>query len=943
MLDSIIVKGARVHNLKAVDVTIPRNKLIVFTGLSGSGKSSLAFDTIYAEGQRRYVESLSAYARQFLGQMDKPDVDSIDGLSPAISIDQKSPSHNPRSTVGTVTEIYDYLRLLFSSIGTPHCAQCGQPVQSQSVQEMVDLVSQSMANQKVTILAPVVREKKGEYKKLLDQIKSDGFSRVMVNGDIHRLDEPIKLAKTKQHSISVVVDRLSITDDNQTRLFESLETAVRYANGLALIEPLESTDSMLLSEQFSCPDCSTSLPEISPRLFSFNSPLGACSTCRGLGSTLEFDPELLVSDPQLSIKLATEKAINLNGTAYGSQAESLCQAHGFSLETPVSALTPTQFNIIFYGPPKTTGRSSPTWEGIIPNLNRRYKRSYSDVMRFFFRRYMRQVPCTDCHGARLSASGLGVTINGHSIASLCVKSVDDLIDFFDTIDLTPVQRDITAQVTKEISNRLSFLKHVGLQYLTLARSASSLSGGEYQRIRLATQIGAGLTGVLYVLDEPSIGLHQRDNQRLIESLIRLRDLGNTLIVVEHDEDTIRMADHVVDIGPHAGRLGGTVLFSGSFPELEQAYQSLTSDYMFNRRQIPIPTQRRPWKPNAVITLKGATEHNLKGDTATFPIGVLTCVTGVSGSGKSTLINDTLQRITAKRFSKSRERIGTYSSISGLEQLDKVITIDQSPIGRTPRSNPATYTGVFTPIRELMAQTNDAKVRGYKPGRFSFNVKGGRCESCEGDGVTKIEMHFLSDVYVTCDVCNGHRYNTETLNVKFKGYSISDILNMTINEALETCFEHIPSIAKKLQTLQAVGLGYIHLGQSATTLSGGEAQRIKLAKELSKTQTGKTLYLLDEPTTGLHFADIQNLIDVLQQLVDSGNTVIVIEHNLDVIKVADHIIDLGPDGGDGGGHIIAEGTPETVAATSGSYTGQFLAPLLKRNPVQPTQQTAQPTR
>ena len=927
MQTEIIVKGARVHNLKNVDVTLPRNKLIVFCGLSGSGKSSLAFDTIYAEGQRRYVESLSAYARQFLNQLDKPEVEAIDGLSPAISIDQKAPSHNPRSTVGTVTEIYDYLRLLFASVGTPHCVACNNPVESQSIQEMADQVMNGSGQ--VTIMAPIARQKKGEFKKELETVKKEGFTRVFIDGELHRIDEVPAIDKKKKHDVAIVVDRIRLSDENKARLFESIETACRATKGLVLVQS-ESGDMRLMSEHFACVDCQTSLPEVSPRLFSFNSPMGACATCKGIGDTMEFDLDLVVPDDSLPLRVATQKLINLEDTIYGRKAEALADAFGISLDTPVRELSKEQFEIMFHGP--SAAKTKPAtrmklWEGILPNLKRRYLSTHSEVMRFFFRNYMSARPCSSCHGNRLNEAALHVRVGEHNISQLCAKSVVELMAFFEELELTDTQQMITKQVTKEITSRLMFLRDVGLNYLNLARQSGSLSGGEFQRIRLATQIGAGLTGVLYVLDEPSIGLHQKDNHRLIEALVKLRDLGNTLIVVEHDEDTIRVADHVVDIGPAAGRHGGEVLYSGPLNGLEKVTRSQTSDYVFGRKKIEIPKKRRPIKKAETLTVVGANQHNLQGVTVDIPLHVLTCVTGVSGSGKSTLINDTLQKALAKHFNKSRVKVGAHKQIKGIEKLDKMITIDQSPIGRTPRSNPATYTGLFTPIRDLFAQTKDAKMKGYKPGRFSFNVKGGRCEACEGDGVTKIEMHFLSDVYVTCDVCRGKRFNEQTLEVKFKGYSIADVLEMTVNEALEECFENIPAIAKKLKTLQRVGLGYIHLGQRATTLSGGEAQRIKLAKELSKTQTGKTMYILDEPTTGLHFADIQLLLDVLHELADKGNTVVVIEHNLDVIKTADYLIDMGPDGGDGGGQVIAKGTPEAVSQVAGSYTGQFLATLV----------------
>ncbi len=931
------IQGARVHNLQNVSLSIPRDQLVVFTGLSGSGKSSLAFDTIYAEGQRRYVESLSAYARQFLGQLDKPDVDFIEGLSPAISIDQKSASHNPRSTVGTVTEIYDYLRLLFASIGVPHCPQCKRPIQKQSVQEIVDQLMAFPPESSILLLAPVVSGKKGEYKQLLEKVRKDGFSRVRINGEIHRLDESIDLEKHKKHVIEIVVDRLVIQPDAASRITDSVETCSRHGNGLVQVENLTSGTSHLFSEDFACPYCQKSLQEISPRLFSFNSPYGACPSCNGLGDAFDFDPDLIFENRSWPIRKSTQKCVNLDDTYYGRHASLAAKAHGFTLDTPVKKLTPEQMNVLLYGHEEPfTQKINPMdyhdsryldagWEGIIPNLRRRHYQTSSEGMRLFFRGFMSSAPCTVCHGARLKSEALCITIRDKSISDLTTLSITDLLSFFKTIRLTDHELKISAQILKEINNRLGFLTNVGLNYLNLHRRAGTLSGGEFQRIRLATQIGSGLTGVLYVLDEPSIGLHQRDNQRLIQTLMKLKELGNTLIVVEHDEDTIRASDFVVDIGPRAGVNGGQVVFAGPLADFLKS-DSLTAQYLTGKAKIEVPAQRRVFSKPKFLTLYGASENNLKGVTAQFPLGKFVCVTGVSGSGKSTLINGILQKILAKHFHQNRERPGAYERIEGIENVDTMIVIDQSPIGRTPRSNPATYTGIFTPIRELFAETKEAKIRGYKPGRFSFNVRGGRCEACEGDGMLKIEMHFLSDVYVTCDVCKGRRYNSETLQVKFKGYAISDVLDMTVNQAAEL-FENFPAIISRLKTLQAVGLGYIHLGQSATTLSGGEAQRIKLSKELSKRHTGKTLYLLDEPTTGLHFEDVKRLLAVLHRLVDAGNTVIVIEHNLDVIKTSDHIIDLGPEGGEGGGMIVAEGTPEEVARSERSYTGRFLAGLL----------------
>ncbi len=940
MQDELIITGARVHNLQNVSLTIPRNKLVVFTGLSGSGKSSLAFDTIYAEGQRRYMESLSAYARQFLDKMDKPDVDRIDGLSPAISIDQKSASHNPRSTVGTVTEIYDYFRLLFASVGKPHCHQCDHPIQSQSVQEMVDHMFTWPENTEILILSPLVQEKKGEFRSVLAQVHKDGFSRVRIDDKVFRITDPVPLDKNKKHTIDIVVDKLSIHAENRGRIFESMETAVRKSKGMAVVEVTQTKTSHLFSELLSCPNCNISLAELSPRLFSFNSPIGACLACNGLGSQYDFDPDLVIDDPDLPAKRATGKVLNLEGTHYGRMAEKSAKFYGFTLNTPFSKLTEKEQNVLLYGSPKKIAEnpyinskedeldftSKIEWEGVITNLRRRYLQTHSEGMRFFFRNYMSEKPCQACQGARLKPEVLSVKVQGVNIGHLMDLSIEQLADFIKTLTLTPKELEIAKMILKEITQRLDFLKNVGLNYLSLSRKAGTLSGGEFQRIRLATQIGSGLTGVLYVLDEPSIGLHQRDNLRLIETLVHLRELGNTLIVVEHDEDTIRMADHIVDIGPGAGKEGGKILFSGTLPELLVSDDSITAKYLNKIKEIEIPKKRRTFAKQPYLTIVGARENNLKNITVPFPLGKFICVTGVSGSGKSSLINDILHTALMRHFYKSKERPGLHDKIEGLEHLDKVITIDQSPIGRTPRSNPATYTALFTPIRDLFSQTRDAKMKGYKAGRFSFNVKGGRCEACEGDGVVKIEMHFLSDVYVTCEICKGKRYNTQTLDVTYKGFTISDILNMTVSEA-KSVFVNIPAILPKLETLEEVGLGYIQLGQSATTLSGGEAQRIKLAKELSKRSTGKTLYLLDEPTTGLHFADIHHLLGVLNQLVIGGNTIIVIEHNLDVIKTADHVIDIGPEGGFKGGQVVAMGTPEEIAQNPQSYTGQFLKKIL----------------
>ncbi|NQY73514.1 MAG: excinuclease ABC subunit UvrA [Candidatus Margulisbacteria bacterium] len=919
--DFLHVKGANVHNLKNINVSLPKNSFIVFTGLSGSGKSSLAFDTIYAEGQRRYVASLSAYARQFLEQLDKPDVERIDGLSPAISIDQKSASHNPRSTVGTVTEIYDYLRLLFSSIGHPFCYKCGKPIQNQSRQEIVDTVMKWPKDTEITLFAPIVQGKKGEHKGVLEKIEKDGFSRVRVDGEILRINEPLSLHKNKVHHIDIVIDRLSISETESDRLYESIETALKQSNGLVLIQNNKQKKETLFSERLSCTKCNISLGEMSPRLFSFNSPYGACSDCNGLGSSLAFDPDLIIGDPNTPLFTSTQKAINLHNTYYGQSAETVANTNGFSLEEPSKNLTKEQLNGLMHG-------FGDGWEGIIPILRRRYKSTHSEGRRFALRFFMSEKPCDTCNGQRLKPESLAIKVGGQHISDLTEKSIHDLCLFFEKISLTKKEKTISKQIIKEITSRLSFLQNVGLHYLSLARKASTLSGGEYQRIRLATQIGSGLTGVLYVLDEPSIGLHQRDNQKLLKTLLKLRDLGNTLIVVEHDEETIRMADYLVDIGPQAGRKGGYIVHSGSFKDLLKEKNSITAQYLTQEKSIAVPASRRKAHQKNVLKVVGAAENNLKGINVTFPLGVLVCVTGVSGSGKSSLMNEILHKALHRHFNSSRKRPGKHKRIEGIQHIDKVITIDQSPIGRTPRSNPATYVNIFTPIRELFALTRESKIRGYKAGRFSFNVKGGRCESCEGAGVVKIEMHFLSDVYVTCEVCKGKRYNSQTLDITFKGYTISEILDMTVNEATEL-FSKIPSVYNKLKTLQDVGLGYIHLGQNATTLSGGEAQRVKLAKELSKHGTGKTLFLLDEPTTGLHFDDIKHLLDVLNRLVEKGNTVVVIEHNLDVIKTADHIIDLGPEGGNGGGTIVAEGTPEHISIQKMSHTGQYLKTILPK--------------
>jgi excinuclease ABC subunit A len=939
MLEKIVVKGARVHNLKNIDVEIPRGKLVVLTGLSGSGKSSLAFDTIYAEGQRRYVESLSAYARQFLGQMDKPDVDYIEGLSPAISIDQKTTSHNPRSTVGTVTEIYDYLRLLFARVGRAHCPSCGRPISRQAVEQMVDQLMALPEGTRLQILAPVVRGKKGEHQKVLEEIRRNGFPRVRVDGEVRDLAEGVQLDKNKKHTIEVVVDRVIVRPGVARRLADSLETALGMAGGVALAAVVDGPE-MLFNENFACPVCGISLPEIAPRLFSFNNPYGACPTCTGLGVKREIDPDLVIPDRRKSI---AEGAIVgwFRGTNAYACLEALAEKYGFSLSTPVAELTEEQLNKILYGTGTdkilvnfrdASGRRQQylaTFEGVINNISRRYRETTSPYIREEIERYMSDRPCPACGGARLRPEALAVKLGGLSIVDVTRLSIKEAREFFRRLELTERERLIARQVLKEINARLGFLINVGLDYLTLDRAAGTLSGGEAQRIRLATQIGSGLTGVLYILDEPSIGLHQRDNRRLLDTLLHLRDLGNTVIVVEHDEDTIRTADHIIDIGPGAGEYGGRVVAQGTLQDILNSPESITGQYLSGRRFIPVPAVRR--KPGGkVLQVLGAAEHNLKQIDVTFPLGVFICVTGVSGSGKSTLVNEILYKYLARELHGSRVQPGTCREVRGIEHLDKVINVDQSPIGRTPRSNPATYTGVFNDIRDLFASLPEARMRGYKPGRFSFNVKGGRCEACAGDGIIKIEMHFLPDVYVPCEVCKGRRYNRETLEVKYKGKNIADVLDMTVDQAAEF-FRHIPKIYRRLKTLQDVGLGYIRLGQPAPELSGGEAQRVKLATELSRRSNGRTLYILDEPTTGLHMADVHRLLQVLHRLVEAGDTVVVIEHNLDVIKTADYIIDLGPEGGDGGGRVVACGTPEEVARVKESYTGQFLARILAQAP------------
>jgi len=920
--DRIVIRGAREHNLKSIDLEIPRDQLVVITGLSGSGKSSLAFDTIYAEGQRRYVESLSAYARQFLEQMEKPDVDSIEGLSPAISIEQKTTSKNPRSTVGTVTEIYDYLRVLFARIGVPHCPQCGSVITAQTVQQMVDRVMTLPAGTRLVVLAPVVRGRKGEYRKLFFDLRRQGYVRVRVNGQLHELAEEIELTRTKKHTIEVIVDRLVVKDTLGTRLADSLETALRLADGVVQVEVPEGP-SFVFSERLACVACGISFPEVSPRMFSFNNPYGACASCGGIGTRYEIDPERIVPDPAKSLAAgALAPWAGQPGSLFKQTLRVLAKRHRFSLDTAWVMLPKKTRDVILHG------EGGGGFEGVVKLLERRYKETLSEDTRLEVERFMTERDCPACKGSRLRPETLSVKIAGRSIADVVRFSIKSARQFFDTLSLSDRDMLIARRVLKEIRERLGFLSQVGLDYLTLDRPAATLSGGEGQRIRLATQIGSSLVGVLYILDEPSIGLHQRDNSRLLDTLKRLRDLGNTVLVVEHDEETIRSADYVVDLGPGAGELGGHLVAVGTPDEIMANPASLTGQFLAGVQRIALPAARR--KPNGkFLTIHNPREHNLKGMAVKIPLGTFTAVTGVSGSGKSTLVNDILYHALAQMLHRAQDRPGAHDRIEGAQHLDKVIDIDQSPIGRTPRSNPATYTGVFTLIRTLMARTPDARVRGYQPGRFSFNVKGGRCEACQGDGLVKIEMHFLPDVYVTCEVCKGKRYNRETLEVHYKGRNIAQILDMTVAEALEF-FEPVPAIKQKLQTLHDVGLDYIRLGQSATTLSGGEAQRVKLATELSRRATGRTLYILDEPTTGLHFADIRRLLDVLNQLVDQGNTVAIIEHNMDVIKTADWIIDLGPEGGNDGGRVIATGTPEDVARQSDkSYTGQFLKKVLAR--------------
>ena len=937
----IIIKGAREHNLKNIDVRIPRDKMVVLTGLSGSGKSSLAFDTIYAEGQRRYVESLSSYARQFLGQMEKPNVDSIDGLSPAISIDQKTTSKNPRSTVGTVTEIYDYLRLLYARVGIPHCPICGREIIRQSVDSIVDRVLSMEKGTKVQIMAPVVRGRKGEHQKELDAARRSGFVRVRVDGNLYDLSEEIKLEKNNKHNIEVVVDRLVIAPEIRSRLADSIETATALTNGTVIVNVLGGED-LLFSQNYACHEHDISVDELTPRMFSFNNPFGACETCTGLGVFLKVDPDLIIPNKKLSIRDGAIRASGWSNAEGGTIAqmyyEALGKKYGFTLDTPICDFSKKALDALLYGTKGQklkmvrknvygTGSYDAPFEGIVNNMERRYKESTSDWARWEIEQVMKACDCPDCHGARLKPVYLGVTVGGINIYDFTKMSITKELAFLDTLKLSPREQLIAEQILKEIRSRLQFLVSVGLEYLTLARSSGTLSGGESQRIRLATQIGSSLMGVLYILDEPSIGLHQRDNEKLLGTLKHLRDLGNTLIVVEHDEDTMYAADYIVDIGPGAGVHGGNVVCAGTVEDIKACPDSITGQYLSGKRKILVPEKRRPGNGKELVVRKAA-ENNLKNIDVHFPLGKFIAVTGVSGSGKSSLVNEILYKRLANELNGAKKPMGKHKDILGLENLDKVVDIDQSPIGRTQRSNTATYTGVFTDIRNLFAQTQDAKMRGFSPSRFSFNVKGGRCEACQGDGIVKIEMHFLADIYVPCDVCKGARFNRETLEVKYKGKSIYDVLEMTVEEAMQF-FEPIPKIYRKLKTIYDVGLGYVKLGQPATTLSGGEAQRVKLSTELSRRATGRTIYILDEPTTGLHTADVHRLIDVLQKLVDGGNTVVVIEHNLDVIKVADHIIDLGPEGGDNGGTIVAEGTPEEVAKCKKSYTGRYLKPLLEK--------------
>ena len=944
MNDKIVIKGARANNLKNIDISIPRDKLVVMTGLSGSGKSSLAFDTIYAEGQRRYVESLSAYARQFLGQMDKPDLDYIQGLSPAISIDQKTSSRNPRSTVGTVTEIYDYMRLLWARVGVPHCPKCGKEIHQQTIDQIIDRLMQLPEGTKLQILAPVVRSRKGEHVKVLEDAKRSGYVRARIDGSMYELSETVQLDKNLKHSIDIIVDRVVIKPDAVRRITDSVETASELAGGLVVADVVGSDEELLFSQNYACSDCGISIEELTPRMFSFNTPYGACPKCDGLGMQMLIDPELIIPDDELSIAQGGIKASGWTSsgreTISGMYYAALAEKYRFSLTQPIKELPSEAVNVILYGtkgePLKLhydranrsgsfSGIYQKPFEGICNNLERRYHETQSQYMRAEIEECMSETPCKACGGRRLRKEALAVTVGGKTIAEMADMPVCDAIDFVDSLVLTPKERIIAERILKEIKQRLGFLKNVGLDYLTLSRGASTLSGGESQRIRLATQIGASLVGVLYILDEPSIGLHQRDNDKLLATLKNLRDLGNSLIVVEHDEDTIRAADYIVDIGPKAGVHGGEVVCAGSVEDICACERSLTGQYLSGKLRIPVPEKRRKAEKGS-INIIGAKENNLKNIDVSFPLGVVTCVTGVSGSGKSSLVNEILYKTIAQQKNRAKTKPGKYEAITGLESIDKIIDIDQSPIGRTPRSNPATYTGLFNDIRELFASTEDARIRGYNAGRFSFNVRGGRCEACKGDGLQRIEMHFLPDVYVPCDVCNGKRYNRETLEVRYKGKNIYEVLDMTVEEASEF-FANLPKLRAKLDTLLDVGLGYIKLGQSSTTLSGGEAQRVKLATELSKRSTGSTVYVLDEPTTGLHMADVHRLIHIIDRLADAGNTVVIIEHNLDVIKIADHIIDLGPEGGDKGGIVVFAGTPEECAECEQSYTGQFLKKLL----------------
>ena len=954
-MDWIRLRGARTHNLKNIDLDLPREKLIVVTGLSGSGKSSLAFDTIYAEGQRRYVESLSAYARQFLSMMDKPDIDHIEGLSPAIAIEQKSTSHNPRSTVGTITEIYDYLRLLYARVGIPRCPEHGYPLEAQTVSQMVDQVVALGEENRWMLLAPVIRDRKGEHAQVFDSLRAQGFVRVRVDGELYEIDDVPPLALRVKHTIEAVIDRFRPRPDMQQRLAESFETALRLGDGMAQVVSMDdpATAPLLFSARYSCPVCDYSLPDLEPRLFSFNAPSGACPTCDGLGMAEYFDPARVVVHPELALSAGAVRGWDRRNAYYFQLIQSLAAHYGFDVDTPWNQLTDKVRKAVLYGSGEskiaftyiteggTRHQRKHRFEGVVPNLERRYRETESPAVREELRKYISERPCVDCGGTRLNPAARNVFVADRALPEVVVLPVGEALALFRDMELPGWRGEVAVRILKEITERLRFLVDVGLDYLNLERRAESLSGGEAQRIRLASQIGAGLVGVMYVLDEPSIGLHQRDNERLLGTLERLRDLGNTVIVVEHDEDAIRLADHIVDIGPMAGVHGGEVVAQGSLQDVLDAPRSLTGDYLAGRRSIEVPAKRRAPNPDMTLRLRGASGHNLKDVDLEIAAGLFTCITGVSGSGKSTLINDTLYPIAANELNGASRQVSPFRDIENIDLFDKVVDIDQSPIGRTPRSNPATYTGLFTPLREMFAQVPEARARGYGPGRFSFNVRGGRCEACQGDGLIKVEMHFLPDVYVPCDVCDGKRYNRETLEITYKGYNISDVLDMTIEQGLEL-FEAIPSIARKLETLMDVGLSYVKLGQSATTLSGGEAQRVKLAKELSRRDTGRTLYILDEPTTGLHFHDIENLLVVLHRLRDDGNTVVVIEHNLDVIKTADWIVDLGPEGGHRGGTILATGTPEHIASLEHSWTGRFLRPLLERDSV-PTEPALPPAR